>query len=121
MHGLDWMFSAVLALVFLITGVTKAFRYGQASRSFPWIRDVPRRLVQVIGIADVLGAVGLILPAATGFYARLTPAATMARGLHMLLAVAFHFRWHKGTEAGLSVILILLLAFVAYVRWPLMA
>ena len=119
MHGLDWMFSAVLALVFLITGVTKAFRYEQARKSFPWVKDVPRALVQFIGIAEILGAVGLILPAATGFYGWLTPAAAVTLGLLMLLAAGFHMRRHEGPEAGVSVILLLLLAFVAYVRWPL--
>ncbi|MGC9336061.1 MAG: DoxX family protein [Anaerolineae bacterium] len=118
MHGLDWMFSAVLALVLLIVGVTKAFRYEQARKSFLWVRDMPRAPVQVIGIAEVLGAIGLILPAATGFYGWLTPVAAVALGLLMLLAAAFHLRRHEGTEVGLSVILLLMLAFVAYVRWP---
>ncbi|MGC9336047.1 MAG: DoxX family protein, partial [Anaerolineae bacterium] len=115
----DWMFSAVLALVFLITGVIKAFRYEQASKSFLWVKDMPPALVQAIGIAEVLGAVGLILPAATGFYAWLTPVAAVALGLLMVLAAGLHLRRHEGTEVGLSVILLLLLAFVAYVRWPL--
>lgn len=119
MHGLDCLFSAVLTLVFLIVGVTKAFRYEQAMKSFPWVKDVPRALVQVIGIAEVLNAVGLILPAATGFYGWLTPVSAVALGLHMLLAAAFHLRRHEGTDVGLSVILLLLLAFVAYVRWAL--
>ncbi len=66
--------------------MTKAFRYEQAKKSFPWVKDVPRAPVQVIGIADVLGAVGLILPAAIGFYGWLTPMAAVALGLHMLLA-----------------------------------
>lgn len=119
MQGLDWVFSAVLAMVFLIVGVAKAFRYEQARKSFPWVEDVPRVLVQVIGIAEVLGAIGLILPAATGFYGWLTPIAAVALGFHMLLAAGFHLRRHEGTEAGPAVILLLLAAFVAYARWPL--
>jgi len=37
MHGLEWVFSAVLALVFLIAGVNRAFRYEQARKLFPWV------------------------------------------------------------------------------------
>ena len=53
LHGLDWLFPAVLALVFLIVGATKAFRYGQAMKSFPWVKEVHRALVQFIGIAEM--------------------------------------------------------------------
>jgi uncharacterized membrane protein len=120
MNGLEWVFSALLAVVFLITGVIKAFRYEQARNRFPWVQDVPRALVQVIGIAEILGAVGFILPVATGIYTWLTPVAAVAIGLLMLLAAGFHARRHERSEAALSVLLLLLAAFVAYSRWPLM-
>ncbi len=119
MNGLEWVFSAVLALTFLITGVTRAFRYEQARKSFPWVKDVPRALVQVIGVAEILGALGLILPVATGIYAWLTPVAAVALGLLMLLAAGFHARRHETSETALSVLLLLLSAFVAYSRWAL--
>lgn len=119
MHGLEWVLSAVLAVVFLITGILKALRYEQARQSFPWTKDVPRALVQVIGIAETLGALGLILPAATGLYAWLTPVAAIALGALMLLTAAFHALQRETSEAALSVLL-LLLAFVVYSRWPLL-
>ncbi len=97
----------------------KALCYELAGKSFHWVKDVPRALVRVTSIAEILGAVGLIVPAATGFCGWLTPLAAVVLGLHMLLAAAFHLPRHEDSEAGLSVIL-LLLAFVAYVRWPLM-
>jgi len=78
MHGLDCLSSAVFTLLYLIVGVTKAFCYKQAMKSFPWVKDVPRALVQFIGIAESLGAVGLTPPAATGFYGWLTPVAAGA-------------------------------------------
>lgn len=120
MNGLGWVFSAVLALVFLITGVTKAFRYEQAMKLFPWVKDVPRALVQVIGIAEILGALGLIMPAATGILVWLTPVAAIALGLLMLLASGFHARRHETAETALNVLLLLLTAFVVYSRWPLL-
>jgi uncharacterized membrane protein len=120
MHGLEWVFSIVLAAVFLLTGVNKAFRYEKARDLFPWVKDVPRALAQAIGIAEILGALGLILPALTGIYAWLTPIAAAALALLMLMAAVFHTLRHERTEAALNVVLLLMLAFVAYVRWPLM-
>lgn len=120
MHGLEWVFSIVLAVVFFITGVNKAFRYEKARDLFPWVKDLPRALVQVIGIAEILGALGLILPAATGAYPWLTPVAAAALALLMLMAAVFHALRHEKAEAALNVLLMIMLAFVAYLRWPLM-
>jgi uncharacterized membrane protein len=120
MNGLEWVFSAVLALVFLIVGVVHAFRYEVARKRLPWFEDVPRALVGVIGIVEILGAVGLILPAATGIYPWLTTVAAGALGILMFMAAQFHLRRHENMEAGLSLMLLVFLAFVAYVRWPLL-
>ena len=56
MHGLEWVFSIVLSVVFLITGVNRAFRYEKSRDLFTWVKDVPRALVQAIGIAEILSA-----------------------------------------------------------------
>ena len=120
MHGLEWVLSIVLAAVFLITGVNRVFRYEKSRELFPWVKDVPRALVQFIGIAEILGALGLILPALTGIYSWLTPVAAVALALLMLMAAVFHALRREKAEAALNVLLLLMLAFVAYSRWPLM-
>lgn len=120
MNGLEWVFSGVLAVVFLATGVSKAFFYERARTLFPWVSDVPRGLVQGIGIAEILGALGLILPVATGRSAWLTPVAALALGLLMFSAVMFHLRRRETDTAILDVLLLLFLLFVVYSRWTLM-
>lgn len=119
MRDLIWVFSIVLALIFLITGVTKALRYQQARKLFAWVTDVPRPLVQVIGFVEILGALGLILPVATGIYPWLTLAAAGALALLLVLAILFHAQRHEGSEIGAPVLLLLMIAFVAYGRWAL--
>jgi uncharacterized membrane protein len=120
MHGLEWVFSIVLALVFLLTGVNMAFRYEKVRDLFPWVKDVPRALVRTIGIAEILGALGLILPVATGIYPWLTPVAAVALALLMFMAAMFHAQRREMAEAALNVLLLIMLAFIAYIRWPLM-
>ena len=119
MRDLIWVFSIVLALIFLITGVSRALRYQQARKFFSWVNDVPRPLVQVIGFAEILGALGLILPVATGIYSWLTLVAAGALALLLVLAILFHIRRHEGSEIGAPVLLLLMIAFVAYGRWAL--
>jgi uncharacterized membrane protein YphA (DoxX/SURF4 family) len=120
MHGLDWVFSIVLATVFIITGVVKVFRYEKSRDLLTWVKDVPRVLAQAIGVAEILGGLGLILPAITGIYPWLTPVAALALAVLMLFAAVLHIRRGEKAEAYLDMLLLIILAFVAYVRWPLM-
>lgn len=120
MNGLDWVFSIVLAVVFFLTGVNKAFRYEKAAKMFTWVKDVPRILVQVAGIVEILGAFGLILPAATGILPWLTPMAAVALALLMFMAATFHAQRRERGEAATNLFLLIILAFVVYLRWPLM-
>ena len=120
MHGLEWVFSIVLAAVFFITGVIQVFCYEKSRDLLPWVKDVPRALAQAIGVAEILGALGLILPVITGIYSWLTPVAAVGLALLMLLAAVFHLHRRETTEAGLNGLLLIMLVIVAYVRWPLM-
>lgn len=120
MNGLEWVFSIVLAVVFILTGIYKTIRYEKGRDLLPWVKDVPRVLVQVIGIFEILGALGLLLPVMTGIYAWLTPVAAVSLAVLMLLASLFHALRREFLEAGINILLLILLAFVAYIRWPLM-
>jgi uncharacterized membrane protein len=115
-HGLEWMFSGVLAVVFLVTGIHKVFRYEQARKSFPWVKDVPRSIVRVIGIAEMLGALGLILPVLTGIYPWLTFYAACGLALLMFMAGLFHAQRREWSDALITVLLLAMCVFVAYSR-----
>ncbi len=121
MNGLTWVFSIILALVFLITGVLKAVFYRKARSMFSWASDVPRWLVQFIGVLEILGALGLILPVATGIYPFLTPYAAAGLAILMLSAGTFHAQRRERDAVPVNVLLMLLAAFVAYSRWTLIA
>lgn len=120
MNGLEWVFSIVLAVVFFITGVNKVFRYDKARTMMPWVNDVPRALVLVIGVAEILGALGLILPVLIGVYSWLTPVAAAALALLQFMAAMFHTARGDKAEVPSNVLFIILLIIVAYIRWPLM-
>ena len=120
MNGLDWVFSVVLAGVFFLVGATLVVRFEKALDLFPWVKDVPRLLAQAIGVAEILGALGLILPAATGILPWLTPLSAVALALLMLMAATFNGMRRDKAETVLNLILLAMLALVAYIRWPLM-
>lgn len=120
MNDLIWVFSIVLALVFLVAGLTKALFYQKARKAFLWVNDVPRWLVQVIGVLETLGALGLILPAAIGIYPFLTVYAAAGLAILMLSAGTFHAQRRERDGIALNVLLLLMAAVVAYAHWTLM-
>jgi len=71
-------------------------------------------LVRFIGVAEVAGAIGLILPAATRIKPVLTPLAAVGILVIMVLATGFHI--YKGEFHALPVTL-LLGAMATFVAW----
>jgi DoxX-like family len=81
------------------------------------VADVPRGLVTFIGICEILGAIGVILPAVTGILPWLTPLAALGLAVIMLLASGFHAMRRGYPNIGVNLVLLALAAFVAYGRW----
>jgi len=115
-----WIIQVLLAAAFIFAGVTKAFRYEYAHATLPWVNDVPRRLTTFIGVAELLGGLGLLLPALTGMYPWLTPLAAAGLALVMFLAIGFHTTRREWPAIGFNTVLLLLAAFVAYGRFMIM-
>ena len=87
-----WIIQALLGLAFTSAGSSHAFRVDQMKTrpGMGWVTAVPRRLMTFIGICEVLGAVGLILPTLTGILPWLTPLVAALLAVIMLLAAGFH-------------------------------
>ena len=59
-----WIARSLLALAFLLTGLTKVFTPMERLKGYmAWVMATPAALVRWIGIAECVGAIGLILPA----------------------------------------------------------
>jgi uncharacterized membrane protein YphA (DoxX/SURF4 family) len=112
-----WIVQVLLAGLFLMAGVMKAFQYERAKASLPWVKDVPRGLVAFIGISELLGGLGLLLPAITGILPWLTPLAGAGLALIMILAIGFHASRREAPAIGFNVVLLVLAVFVAYGRF----
>ena len=70
-----------------------------------------------IGVAELLAAVGLILPAATRILPWLTPLAAAGLMIVMASATVFHLSRGETGNAIFVAVLFVLAAFVAYMRW----
>jgi hypothetical protein len=83
----------------------------------PWVKDSSKGLVTFIGVAELLGGLGLILPLSIGIMPSLTPIAGVGLAVVMLLAAVFHARRGEFKGIGLNIILLALALFVAIGRF----
>jgi putative oxidoreductase len=108
-----WVVQGVLALAFLLSGFLKGFTPLEGlKKNMAWVGNVPAGLVRLIGIAELLGALGLILPVATGIVPVLTIAAAVGLVLVMLSAAVFHASRKEYSTIGVNAVLLLLAAFI---------
>jgi len=115
-----WIVQGLLALLFLFTGGIKlVLPLEVLTEQAPLL---PGLFVRFLGVAEVLGAIGLILPGLLGIRAGLTPLA--ACGLVIIMTGATVLTLAGVVPGGVALALIplvvgLLSAFVAYGRWRL--
>ena len=112
-----WILQGVLALVFLVAGFMRAFLPATTLEGYmAWITSLPAVLLRFIGIAEMLGAIGLIVPALTGIASWLTVAAVGGLAIVMLAAAGFHASRHEYTNIGLNVVLLVLALLILFGR-----
>jgi uncharacterized membrane protein len=82
-----------------------------------WVGDVSHGLVTFIGVSELLGGIGLILPALSHILPWLTPLAAVGLAVVMVLASGFHATRREYSHIATNVVLFVLAAFVAYGRF----
>lgn len=89
-----WIVAGLLALAVLAAGVMKLLRPREALKSagMAWVEDFTQPQIRLIAIAEVLGALGLVLPLATGILPILSPIAAVCLAALMIGAAATHLR-----------------------------
>ena len=110
-----WIAQALLAAIFLATGLTKLTqpRAKLAAGPMRWAADVTDGQFRTIGLLEVLGAAGLILPSALGVAEILTPLAAVGLALTMVGALVAHLRHGEINRLAVPIVLMALALFVA--------
>ncbi|NUM81424.1 DoxX family protein [bacterium] len=114
-----WIVQILLALMFGMSGFMKTFMpLAELLKSIPGLEVLPEGLIRFIGISELAGALGLILPALTKIKPVLTPLAGIGFLIIMVLAAGFHMGEGKFDSLPINIILGGLSAFIAWGRWP---
>jgi uncharacterized membrane protein YphA (DoxX/SURF4 family) len=119
MNTVVWIVTAVLAAVFLAVGLMKLTQPKPAlvKAGQGWAEDIPDAGVKAIGALEVLGAVGLVLPALLDTATVLVPLAAVGLAVLMLGAAVTHARRREYPNIAANLVLGALAVFVAVERF----
>jgi uncharacterized membrane protein YphA (DoxX/SURF4 family) len=119
MNNLLWILQGFLAIIFGYSGLMKSSQNrehlvdigqtGVANLSYPLIRS--------IGVSELLGTLGIILPWATGIMPALTPITAFCFALLMVLAAPIHYKRKEYKAVALNLSFLLISTFVAVMRF----
>ena len=109
-----WIAQGLLAVAFLGAGAFKALTYGRYASAIAKMGSTPvsRGFAGFIGVAEMAGAIGVVLPTALNIAPVVSVWAAVGLAAIMLLAIGYHLRAHEPAPA--PIVLLLLSAFVAY-------
>jgi uncharacterized membrane protein YphA (DoxX/SURF4 family) len=119
MNTILWILQVVVGAMFVLAGVNHGFRQEQSKPMMTWMQAVSSSLLTFIGTAEILGGLGLVLPALTNILPILTPIAAAGLALIMIFAMIFHFRRGESQAILMNLMLALPAAFIAYGRFVL--
>jgi uncharacterized membrane protein YphA (DoxX/SURF4 family) len=114
-----WIIAIVLAVAFAGSGLMKLVvpKDKLVTAGQGWAQDFTPANIRLIGLVEILGAVGLVLPAAVHIAQILVPLAAVGLALVMVGAIVVHARRKEPMNIAVNVVLIVLAVIVAWGRF----
>lgn len=118
MNTTIWIIQGITGAMFVLAGLMKSTQPKEKlAKGMPWVNDFSAGTVKLIGLSQLLGGLGLIIPWATGILPVLTPIAGAMLGLVMIFAAAYHIKKKEFKAIGMNFFLFALAVFVSYGRF----
>lgn len=117
LHITLWIAQILVALCLLMGAVMKFMPIETIAAMMPWTGELPELLVRLLGLTDLLGALGLIFPALLRIRPQLTAWAAVGVVALMLSAIVFHVSRGEASVIGFNIFLLLLAVFIAWGRF----
>ena len=118
-----WILQGCLSLLFITFGYMKLVKSKDELKGLDtlhYVDDFSERNLKLIGILEVLGAIGLILPQLTGILPWLVTLSSFGLVITMLVAMIVHLRRGDGPKSVMiNIILLLISSFITYGRFDL--
>lgn len=115
-----WVVQYSLLGIYGAYGIYKTFWASNARQKMSWAGDRSEKFVRFVGIAELLGAIGVVLPMLTGVLPWLTPLAAIGLTLIQVFAIfTEHLPKKEYRILPLNLYFMAMSIFVLIGRWPL--
>jgi uncharacterized membrane protein YphA (DoxX/SURF4 family) len=116
-----WIAQGILAAMFAMAGVMKSTQTKDKllKSGLNWVERFPISTVKIIGLSELLAALGLILPLMLGIVPILTPIAAAGLSVIMILAAVHHFKHKENKAIVFNAVLFVIAVFIAYGRFTI--
>ena len=116
MNILLWILQILAALIYGASGVMKVFMFDKVSEGVQSFGALPRQAWTALGILELVCVVGLIVPSVFRWHPTLTVVAAAVLAVESLVFIGVHVKYNEMSPIIMSVVLGLLMAFIAYGR-----
>jgi uncharacterized membrane protein YphA (DoxX/SURF4 family) len=113
-----WVLQGLLAVAFAGAGFMKLTQpIEKLGKQMTWVPRFSPPVVRFVGAVELLGAIGLILPWATGIAKVLTPLAAVGLAVTMVLAAVHHLQHKEAKQLPINIVLFAIAAVIAIGRF----
>jgi uncharacterized membrane protein YphA (DoxX/SURF4 family) len=112
-----WTAQIIIFALFTLFGGMKLFMpVDKLAEMWIWPGQVPSWFLHLTGLLDVVGGIGVVLPAVTRIQPRLTVLAALGCTLLQIAAIVFHLSRGEAAVVPLNVVLLALSVFILWGR-----
>jgi len=121
MNTAIWICQFFLAIIFLYSGAMKSTQseHWLVAHKQTGVEGLPVPFIRFIGISEILGVIGILIPSFTGILPVLTPVAAVCFAVIMVFAARIHYRRNEMQSVALNVIILCVSLFVAFERFTM--
>lgn len=112
-----WIAQMVIFVSFVPAGAMKLYLpISELADIWAWVGALPSSFVRILGIIDIAGGVGVVLPALTRIQPRLTVLAALGCVALQICAMIFHFARGELSVLPFNFVMLALAAFIVWGR-----
>lgn len=119
MNILLWVLQVLAAVMYAASGVMKVFMFDKISADVPSFGALPRQVWMVLGLIELVCAVGLIAPGALHWQPTLTALAAAVLSIESVVFIGVHLKYRETKSIVMSAVLGAVMAFIAWGRMVL--